>query len=201
MATSRNGDHHRCVYYSACVPAISGRHCHGTLRRISVALAAHRRRRGSDRCAARAAKSPRNSGRKADVTFRCLASDVFEAYSKRSNALLGGPGGSAGLLTTASSADLAASGGHRRVALHVPIVLAVVFAGRAAPSSGSPCWLCWFSKSSPSPRAVPRLVDDGRRTWGSLPGLASSLMSPFVEPSGWLRRFMTLPVYISTSSS
>ena len=128
-----------------------------------------------------------------------LASDVFEAYVKLSIALLGGSGVLLIILTYGLKRQI---GGVWRTYVGwlfmVPIVLAVVFAGRAATIVGITLLALFGFKEFA--RATGLYRDwwmTGAVNVGIVAVAASSLVDdPLLNRPGWYGLFMTLPVYI-----
>jgi len=128
-----------------------------------------------------------------------LASDVFEAYVKLAIALLGGSGVLLVILTYGLKRQI---GGVWRTYVGwlfmVPIVLAVVFAGRAATIVGITLLALFGFKEFA--RATGLYRDwwmTGAVNVGIVAVAASSLVDdPLLNRPGWYGLFMTLPVYI-----
>jgi phosphatidate cytidylyltransferase len=128
-----------------------------------------------------------------------LASDVFEAYVKLAVALLGGAGVLLVILTYGLKRQI---GGVWRTYVGwlfmVPIVLAVVFAGRAATIVGITLLALFGFKEFA--RATGLYRDwwmTGAVNVGIVAVAASSLVEdPLLNRPGWYGLFMTLPVYI-----
>ena len=128
-----------------------------------------------------------------------LASDVFEAYVKLAIALLGGSGVLLVILTYGLKRQI---GGVWRTYVGwlfmVPIVLAVVFAGRAATIVGITLLALFGFKEFA--RATGLYRDwwmTGAVNLGIVAVAASSLVDdPLLNRPGWYGLFMTLPVYI-----
>ena len=128
-----------------------------------------------------------------------LASDVFEAYLKLAIALLGGSGVLLIILTYGLKRQI---GGVWRTYVGwlfmVPIVLAVVFAGRAATIVGITLLALFGFKEFA--RATGLYRDwwmTGAVNVGIVAVAASSLVDdPLLNRPGWYGLFMTLPVYI-----
>jgi len=128
-----------------------------------------------------------------------LASDVFQTYLKLAIALLGGSGVLLVILTYGLKRQI---GGVWRTYVGwlfmVPIVLAVVFAGRAATIVGITLLALFGFKEFA--RATGLYRDwwmTGAVNLGIVAVAASSLVDdPLLNRPGWYGLFMTLPVYI-----